>query len=711
MADLERLEREKKYLQNVKDLIKKEIERLDVEIKEIPNRFKKRYSDTSGGDEDLIESLINQAIHKKEQLQRMLDNCYFGQFVFTDDELQKRETFYLGKTSVINDGQMYVIDWRAPISTLYYEQDLGHVEYESNEGMRSGLMDLKSQIRIKKGELEEVIDTDLMTKDELILPFLKAAATDKMKDIVASIQKEQNEIIRAPINKTLIVQGVAGSGKTSVALHRIAYLLYQYNKYTADQFLVIGPNKCFNNYTSMVLPDLDSEGINQITFSELLEKCKLKVKVIEDNESKGVCNYKSSLAYKDSLNKFISGLFNTVHTSISLYDTELISETLIDKYLDTAIGSFKERINVTMDKCISYIKSRQEELLDEISKNLKEEKKKHPEKDIQIFTITQEAKKQLQKGCRDLVKKEFSKFNYKTLDLYKMFIENFEVFEKKLSQEEIVKIKQMTLTNLSNKVVATSDIPALLYLSIITNEKSTNHNYVHIVIDEAQDYGLFHYYVLRLMFNNATFSIFGDLGQSIYAYKSISSWDDVNKYIFNNNADVAYLNESYRTTKEITLEANKILGRLSLPVAEPVLRTGKPVAYINDSNIEKEIADMLENNYSSIALICKTDEEARTMFKQLHKKFEKIKLVKGNDNTYSGGLCVVDVNSSKGLEFDSVIINDASEQVYASTNTTDLKKLYVAMTRALHELKICYSNDLTNSLTNSNAKGLTLKED
>jgi len=704
MADITRLELEKEYLEKVKKYIIAEIKKLDIEIEEIPKRFRKRYSDTSGGDEDLIESLVNQALSRKYNLIKMLDNCYFGKFIYTDKNINKKETFYLGKNSITVDGNILVLDWRAPISTLYYEQDLGNVEYKTCVEIHSGILNSKSQISIKNGELVDVIDTELLTKDELILPFLKATAADKMKDIVASIQKEQNQIIRLPINKNLIVQGVAGSGKTSVALHRISYLLYQYNKYKPEQFLVIGPNKCFNNYTSMVLPELDSEGINQIIFDDLLEKIKLKVKITDDVESSKVCKYKSSISYKNAIDKYLSDLFKNLNNNISLCGVELIPKELIDKYFETSIGSFKNRLNITMDKCIAYIKSAQEELLDKISKELKQRKKENPNLDISVFSLTQTAKKQLQKGCRDVVKTAFSKFDYKIINLYKSFVENIDKFDENLSNEEISEIKEKTLSNLSKKAINRSDIPALIYLNIMINEKDSLNNYVHLVIDEAQDYGLFHYYVLKKMFANSTFSIFGDLGQSIYESNSINSWEELNDIIFCSDADIIYLNKSYRITKEIAEESNKILGRISLPLANPILRCGKKVSYISNCNIEAEIAELINYNYSSIALICKTEEEAKETFLQLNKKFKQMKLVKKTDLTYNGGLCVVDVSSSKGLEFDSVIINDASEEKYSSSNLIDQKKLYVAMTRALHELKICYDAELTNTLKNEKLK-------
>ena len=251
MNDLNRWEEEKKYLEKVKELIKCEIVKLENDLIEIPKQYRHRYSDVAGGDEDLVDTLITMTKGRINKLELTKNNCYFGQFQFIDDLIGICEKFYIGKTTVSdNIGNVFTLDWRAPICSLYYDQKMDDASYISNGQVHTGKLVSKSQIKIINGELKDIIDTDSVTSDELIVSFLKQSVGNKMKDIVASIQHEQNKIIRSPINKNLIIQGVAGSGKTSVALHRVAYLLYNEKKYKPEQFLVIGPNNCFNDYSS-----------------------------------------------------------------------------------------------------------------------------------------------------------------------------------------------------------------------------------------------------------------------------------------------------------------------------------------------------------------------------------------------------------------------------------------------------------------------------
>lgn len=235
--NIKRWEEEKEYLEKVKNLIKNEILKLEQDLVEIPKQYRKRYSDVAGGDEDLVDSLISMTKSRINKLELTKNNCYFGQFSFTDDLIGICEKFYVGKTTISdNTGNVFTLDWRAPVCSLYYDQKMDNVSYISNGEEHTGKLVNKSQIKISDGELIDIVDTDSVTSDELIVSFLKQSVGNKMKDIVASIQHEQNRIIRAPFNKNLIIQGVAGSGKTSVALHRVAYLLYNEKNINQSNF-------------------------------------------------------------------------------------------------------------------------------------------------------------------------------------------------------------------------------------------------------------------------------------------------------------------------------------------------------------------------------------------------------------------------------------------------------------------------------------------
>ncbi|MGM9879606.1 MAG: 3'-5' exonuclease [Bacilli bacterium] len=244
------------------------------------------------------------------------------------------------------------------------------------------------------------------------------------------------------------------------------------------------------------------------------------------------------------------------------------------------------------------------------------------------------------------------------------------------------------------------DLAALLYLKFKLQEPEDLQDFKHVVIDEAQDFGDFNFYALKQIMPKSSFSIFGDLTQSIYQYRGIDNWNSVITNSFDQNCNIKYLLKSYRTTTEIMNSANHIIAHIGMKKAEPVIRHGECVKYIKTENeqlknIVRIINDNLEEGYKSIAVITKTEKEADFINKQLKKIGMNIENINSKNSEYNGGICTIPCYLSKGLEFDSVIISDASEEQYNSNKLLDMKLLYVAMTRALHELVVLYNNQLT----------------
>lgn len=231
----------------------------------------------------------------------------------------------------------------------------------------------------------------------------------------------------------------------------------------------------------------------------------------------------------------------------------------------------------------------------------------------------------------------------------------------------------------------------------MTKKKS---DYKYIIIDEAQDYGMFHFAALKEINNYSNFAIYGDLAQSIYSYRSIDSWDDVNNLVFDKKCEILNLRKSYRTTMEITENANKILEKINLNAATPVIRHGVDVSYANEANninyLISKINEFKLKEYKTIAIICKEENEAKKLNKILQKNGINSRYISNKDSEYSGGIFVLTSSSSKGLEFDAVIIKDASKDIYMSESDVDMHLLYVASTRALHELEILYDNDIAS---------------
>lgn len=732
MKNEDRLRKEQEYLDEVKKVIFKEKSDILESLKRVPEEYKGRYSDVKWGDDDLVKHLSNMYSQRFKTISNLEKKPYFGSFDFGPSSM-KIKKFRLGKTDVFDGKNMLVLDWRNPICTLYYDQSIGNVSYSAPDGKISGLLTNKSQILIEDGIVQSVTDVDLVSDDELLQPYLDVNADNRMKTIIASIQAEQNSIIRRPITKNLIVQGVAGSGKTSVALHRIAYLLYNSaNKYNENHFIVIGPNKYFLNYISSILPDLDTPAVKECTFEEIVmsiigEKafdCETSNNELDrhlavngyDDEVK---KFKGSLAYKLALDKFISDYFTTTLCSIKYNNLVVFDEEYLKNRIKPTFG-YSDAVKKEISNMIKKMKENWEDVYYNLSRPLASEMKQYPLRSPERTAIIAQMdaiKESAKKGFSNEIKKSLRPLFISPINLYKIFLENIDKYIDS-STINLEKFKTNTLCALKKKTIPYEDLAAVSYLSLLYNGKSNYDGYRQVVIDEAQDYSLFQFYIFRELFKNSNFSIFGDLAQSIYSYRTIDSWENVKKHIFGEQCEILNLNKSYRTTCEITDTSNLILEELRLPNANPVIRNGEKVGFIDVSTEEKsdfyvsKIAEFRDKKYKSVGIICKTEDEIKNVSKDLEKNGILFHTVKNSDCEYAAGICLLTPYLAKGLEFDSVIINDASEKIYNSNSTTDLHLLYVASTRALHEMTVLYdenlckvfSHHLENSKSNNKVK-------
>lgn len=709
---------EQKYFDFVNECLKKEKENCKKELIEVP----KKYTKASQGDAFLVEELMSMAATRLRRLELVENNPYFGRIDFLAKDAYSKNKIYIGKTNISsgNSGPA-VTDWRTPICSLYYESDLGQTSYDSPSGPIQGNLQLKRQILIKEGKLLDILDTNIASNDELLQPYLSINADNKMKNIIASIQKEQNKIIRKPITENIIVQGVAGSGKTSVAMHRIAYLIYNSKESVkANNFLVIGPNKCFLDYISTILPELETEPVEQKTYLDLVnyylnEKLILKDDgVIEKNTEdanvlKKIQYYKSSLQYKEALNKFMKVYLDKgiVSKGIVFDGEEIYSVNDIKNRLFSDIGS-KPNFKKTCDYFVNDFKYNMDKIYSKLNEKYRmiyiKLPKDDPKRKEAIEKSTELSICIKKKGVQS-IKDYFKKINLKALDIYKIFVNSIEEYDDTLSKSEIAELQKNTLLSSKQKKVTFEDLPSLLYIDNCLN--GNNLQYRHVIIDEAQDYGLFHFDALKTKFPNSTFSVFGDLAQSIYSYRSVKNWESVVSNIFNEQCSLLNLNKSYRTTIEITNNANKLLDKMNLFMAEPVIRHGAEITFSKDCSKDcnykiSKINEWISKGYKTIAIICKTDKEALQTYKSLIAKGIDIKMITSKENTYSGGLFVLTSSLSKGLEFDAVMINDASNNIYSDNSTIDMHLLYVACTRPLHELNILYEKNLCNVFYDNN---------
>lgn len=710
---LKEKEQLKKVLKVYRDVIASSKEALDS----LPEMYKE--------DPLMMYNMSKLYVTKMESLQRNYQKPYFARIDFTIDGENEDKECYLGKVGVIDENNNLVtIDWRAPIASIYYDSSLGRASYEAPEGTITGDLTLKRQYDIENGELLDFRDVDLVSNDEILAPYLSSSADNRLKNIVASIQSEQNAIIRERINKNLIIQGVAGSGKTTVALHRVAYLVYNYiNDIMPEQYMVIGPNKFFVNYISGVLPDLDVANVSQLTYDEVVSKAlnekfnfvSSEIKLSEDTEDmlQVYKKQKGKMDFKEAIEKFakeyidnifggsdlevdgyvivkgavINGIYEQVKNDF-LYKNNLNKQIdrvslLVSKYIEDNFSSINNSLwNQYMSKSKSISDS-----------NKKEEMKKH-----------NNAKSQLEKKCKSTLKKYFKKSDPKIIPLYIEFLNNIKKYLD-FNVDNMDSIINNDIAKLKAKKVEFEDLAPLLYLKASIKNIKEYEGLRHVVIDEAQDLGEFNFYVLKKVMPKATFSIFGDLAQSIYQYRSIDNWNDVQDKAFGNDCEVKHLLKSYRSTYEIINSANKVIDHIGMKEADPVIRHGSEVSYEDNDkqNITKVIDfinDCKKENYKSAAIITKTDEEAKELYKKVIKSSISLNLIDSKNTEYNGGLCIIPCYLAKGLEFDSVLISNASEAVYNSNSISDMKLLYVAMTRALHKLTILYQGELTNPLKN-----------
>lgn len=714
------LSEEREYIEFTLKILNQMIEDTKLRIKKIPEAF--------NGNASQIANIISEYTEILERLIRSKNNPYFGRIDFKGDDEEKTNEYYIGKVGLIDHDtdKEVVIDWRAPISSLYYNSNIGKVSYEAPYETINGEMYLKRQYTIESGELKSFEDVDLVSNDSILNQYLSKNSDTRSRNIVTTIQAEQNEIIREKINQNIIVQGVAGSGKTVVALHRIAYLIYNnIQNIKPSQYLVIGPNTHFMDYISSVLPDLEVENVNQLTYEKLLrELTHDKFTVINDEEKiKRSININNnlrfeklrvSLEYKILLDKFMELYedFIILQTSFNIRGYEIVNEKVIRQiYNEIGVdrGFEYESIKNKIDSMCAVIRRYIENHYDTISSRINDEyylKIKYLSKD-QIEKEQKNKKvieKELKNYCNQTLKKHFYDNIPSLFNVYEKFLNNLEI--SNLNNIELKDIKS-TVKNVKKRKIESEDFPALIYLYTKIFGSSIAGEFRHVVIDEAQDYGEFNFFALKKLMPKATYSIFGDLSQTIYAYRGINSWEQLAENVFGENCKIVNLNKSYRSTSEIVESANQIKEYIGQPISQPISRHGMPVNYnkIEENEeilISKIIKENMEAGYESIGIISKDNISSIKLVEKLLAAGIELTIVSNPNDRYYGGVCAITSHLSKGMEFDCVIVADASENMYNSNSMVDMKLLYITMTRALHELYVLYKGKLTNPLQTIN---------
>lgn len=650
-------------------------------------------------------------------------NPYFARIDFkaiTDSDFKE---IYIGRNGISKDGKVLITDWRAPISSLYYDSSTGKTSYKSPTGDVLGEVALKRQYDIEDGKLIEYFDVDLVSNDNLLQKYLNANNDSRLKSIVATIQSEQNDIIRRPIDENVIIQGVAGSGKTTVALHKIAYLVYNYiNSVKQSQYLVIGPNPVFIKYIKTVLPDLDVSGVSQLTFEQFakdyigeeieINPSNKKISASIAGKSNDIDKFKSSMLYKNMLENFFElYLKGIVSKPLKLNDFVVLTEEemapIFARALEEQHATLQGRVDATIERLIDYVKNNVDSILtryNEYENNLFKNASLEERESLRKKFIKERI--EIQKNCSATIRKYFAKAVLSPIKLYRLFISMLDDFNI-YGYKKINELKKTTMANIKGNKYDFEDLAALLYLKLRTEPNRQYSNIKHTVIDEAQDLGIFNFYVLKKCLPTSTFSIFGDLAQSIYDYRGIDNWDEVNSLIFNNKANIVNFNKSYRTTASIMNVADAISESINLGKSDLVVRQGLPVSFDEASTsnelveqIANKIKEYKEKGYKTIAVISKTDLLSRYINDDLRELGIVIPNVTEKDDVSLDefSVCTISNQLAKGLEFDAVILNNVNDKIYSCDSTLDMKLLYVAVTRALHELDITYNGKLPEVL-------------
>jgi len=677
---------EREYLEQIIDLLRRTIYNADISVKEHVDTLAE-YKDYLWSNKDIDpheirsmrESILNHfalgenVIDKRKQLGKILDIPYFGRIDFKEKE-EDRKTFpvYIGVHSFYdpNSKTSLIYDWRAPISSMFYDYELGEASYISPARNVEGEISLKRQYRIRKGRMEFMLECSLTVHDDILQKELSSNADDKMKNIVATIQREQNRIIRNEDATVLIIQGVAGSGKTSIALHRIAYLLYaRKGKVASKDILIISPNKVFADYISNVLPELGEETVPEISMEQILSgvldnKYKYQTffeqvdELLDKPAPELICRiqYKATFDFISALDRFILHIENTYFKATDVKLTKYV--TIPAEFIEEQFRRFnrypmRQRFDAMTDYILEMAQVQ-----------------------YRITVATPE---------RNMLKKEIKKMftGNNDIQVYK------DIFDW-IGKPELFKIRK-------NRTLEYSDLAPLAYIHIALEGNNNPKRIKHLLIDEMQDYSPIQYKVLQKLYPCRK-TVLGDASQSVNPHGSSTARMIQKAFVA---GEVMKLCKSYRSTYEITDFAQKIRTNEEL---EPVARHGEKTQILKFKNEESEIsciADLIstfkKSNYKSFGIICKTESLAKEIAKKLISYTDDVYFLSSQSSAFVQGIIITSAHMAKGLEFDEVIVPQVDNKNYHSE--IDRSMLYVAVTRAMHRLILTYVDKITGFIS------------
>lgn len=665
-------------------VINKKIEKAQIELADLKNLFEekrlelgnnfyeyKQGQDLSGTFSSMSQIEEQQLGLEKEisKLRNQNNSPYFARIDFqTSSALQK---VYIGLGSIISNKKVYAVDWRSPIASIYYEYELGDAQYKINDKVIKGALTLKRQYKIENQQLLSYFDTNLTINDEILQEILSKHASDKMRQIVSTIQKEQNSIIRTEKTENILVQGVAGSGKTSIALHKAAYLLYKHRRsLKSSDILVLSPNNIFSSYISEVLPQLGEDNLVETTFAQLV-RTELKrpiepredmldeIATKADQDTLNEISYKSSYEFLDSLLRFLKGPLTDIFSPKTL--RYVIKEK--DEGNEEIIFSEEETRNLFFKTFKGY------DFYERINKIAWQY--------AMVFTEKRHYNKVQHRGLKERFKQILYSF---------MPISDVEqIFQIFMAREKLSAKKTSTIKYMDKGT----------YLAIKHYLYGLDHDFSakYLIIDEMQDFTPVDIYMFKKIWS-CPYMIVGDVNQCIEKNLSKEYLQLTADFL---GCNVYNLNKTYRSTQEIASFANNMIG---IKNVEYVNRRGQSPKVIKSANQGDTIAKIIVeecSDFDHIAIICKCHKEAKEICKQLNGKVDYVLMKEPED--YKNKVLVTTCATAKGIEFDAVIVPNADEENYK--NNLDKNILYISSTRALHKLYFTCQNNPSKFLKNA----------
>lgn len=702
-------EDEEAKLEFIQEIAKEKLEKTRQNVQDLQNELNELREVYDVEDKEGLAQWFNtdarysQVRNDLLRAERTKKKPYFGRIDIIDNDEQKQETFYIGKAVIARKpSEPEVIDWRAPIASVYYDHALGVCTYKvPREGIFEVDLKRKRTYEIEGDTLKDFYDSDVVANDDLLTKYLSKSKRNVLSEIIATIQQEQNEVIRKNPRHNVLIQGSAGSGKTTVAMHRISYILYNYElEFKPKDFYIVGSNQVLLNYITGVLPDLDVYGVEQMTMESLFVRL-----LYEDWNPK-----KHKIRYFDKKEKSIgikgsTKWFEALSEFCKTKEDELLPK---DDIVIERKDSSKKVVIMTAEEIAENVSENRERwtLLRKIER-LNDLLQSHIE--TELFGKYYSYSVEEQKYINHHFKNYFEKFMYagSSFDLYEEFLE-----KQRGSRPEIVYIKDTP---------DLYDLASIAYIYKRLKETQVIQEASHVVIDEAQDFGMMVYRSLKYCLSKCTFTIMGDVSQNINFDCGLGDWEELKEVMLPDRYDYfGLLRKSYRNTVEISQFATDILRHGTFPIypVEPIVRHGNDVE-IKGAASDGEMMDLLlsktlqmqKEKYETIAIICADRAETDNVYDFLsrHTEVKKFEM----DAEFTGGVMVLPIEYSKGLEFDAVIICNASEEAYPKDDG-HAKLLYVAATRALHELCVLYKGSLTGLIADpipEDRKNITFEED